>query len=284
MKINYNKIVKELLNESIIIPNIKFLSFSPDEILKYKDAKEFYIIRPNSYLTDYNLMDFIKTEWGKIYKIEDIQFFQNLEDYPFLNLLSKNEIMNLSNFTETFKMLKLVKVVKKEVHRFFYDCEFDESRYGIKLISIGIVDENGNELYLINKDYDWSCTSKWLKENVYPYIKNAPEYFKVSYNEIANKIINFIKPSLDKDIKLYGYYSAYDHVVLCQIFGKMIDLPKGMPMYTNDLKQFMDYLGIDKHQLFSETEKQKNEHDALQDAKWNLKLYNAIKKKYNINI
>ena len=122
MKINYNKIVKELLNESIIIPNIKFLSFSPDEILKYKDAKEFYIIRPNSYLTDYNLMDFIKTEWGKIYKIEDIQFFQNLEDYPFLNLLSKNEIMNLSNFTETFKMLKLVKVIKKEVHRFFFFC------------------------------------------------------------------------------------------------------------------------------------------------------------------
>ena len=68
MKINYNKIVKELLNESIIIPNIKFLSFSPDEILKYKDAKEFYIIRPNSYLTDYNLMDFINAE-NQIFKV-----------------------------------------------------------------------------------------------------------------------------------------------------------------------------------------------------------------------
>lgn len=282
MNNKYKNIFNDLLNEAVIIPNIKFLYFTSNEILKYKDLNEFYIIKPISELLAYNISDLIKTEWGKTYKIEETQLFKELEDYPYLNTLSKDEIINLSNITETFKMLKLVKVIKKNVKRFFYDCEFDESQYGIKLISIGIVDENGNELYLINKDYDWSCTSKWLMENVYPFIKTAPEYFKVPYNDIANKILKFIQPSPEVEIKLYGYYSAYDHVVLCQTFGKMVDLPEGIPMYTNDLKQYLDYLGIDKNDVLSEV--QENEHDALCDAKWNLKLYNAIKNKYGIKI
>ena len=282
MNNKYKNIFNDLLNEAVIIPNIKFLYFTSNEILKYKDLNEFYIIKPISELLAYNISDLIKTEWGKTYKIEDTQLFKELEDYPYLNTLSKDEIINLSNITETFKMLKLVKVIKKDVKRFFYDCEFDESQYGIKLISIGIVDENGNELYLINKDYDWSCTSTWLMKNVYPSIKAAPDYLKISYKDIANKILKFIQPSPEVEIKLYGYYSAYDHVVLCQIFGKMIDLPENMPMYTNDLKQYLDYLGVDKNEVLSEL--QENEHDALCDAKWNLKLYNAIKNKYGVKI
>lgn len=100
-------------------------------------------------------------------------------------------------------------------------------------------------------------------------------------------------------IEFYGYYSAYDHVALCWLFGKMIDLPKGFPMYTIDLKQMLD----EKQQWWSSlteeerTEKclkkyknlvhfnlkqlpdfpkQENEHDALDDAKWNLKLYKFL--------
>ena len=46
--------------------------------------------------------------------------------------------------------------------------------------------------------------------------------------------------NLDDNIKFYGYYSAYDHVALCWLFGKMIDLPAGFPMYTIDLKQTLD--------------------------------------------
>jgi hypothetical protein len=37
--------------------------------------------------------------------------------------------------------------------------------------------------------------------------------------------------------ELWAWYGAYDHVVVCQLFGRMVDLPKGFPMWTNDLKQ-----------------------------------------------
>lgn len=115
-------------------------------------------------------------------------------------------------------------------------------------------------------------------------------------------------------IELYGYYTAYDHVVLCWLFGKMIDLPKGFPMYTKDLKQMLDkklesldmYYARDvwgnRTDSFMQGDlqkkdrpatlaeklkgiklhhpsypKQTNEHNALADARWNLELYNFIK-------
>jgi len=91
----------------------------------------------------------------------------------------------------------------------------------------------------------------------------------------------------------YGYYSAYDHVVLCWLFGKMIDLPKGFPMYTIDLKQMLDakvvsfFDGIHqggynlKERLSSiKTDprypKETNAHNALADAKWNKELHTFI--------
>ena len=96
-------------------------------------------------------------------------------------------------FTEIDKFKQLIgnctaiSVREQSLQRFFYDCEFDESNEKeIKLISIGIISEDGRELYLINKDYDWSTSSQWLIDNVKPYIISAPDYFKVSYCEIKN--------------------------------------------------------------------------------------------------
>jgi len=90
-------------------------------------------------------------------------------------------------------------------------------------------------------------------------------------------------------IKFYGYYSDYDHVVLCQLFGKMIDLPKGFPMYTIDLKQELDNKakqipiaynieeGLKSIKLSDSYPKQINKHNALSDAKWDKELHNFLK-------
>jgi len=78
-------------------------------------------------------------------------------------------------------------------------------------------------------------------------------------------------------IEFYGYYADYDWVVLCWLFGRMIDLPAGFPFYCRDLKQMLD----DEGDLGPDW-KQENcpvpveEHNALADAEWNLDLYNAI--------
>lgn len=90
-----------------------------------------------------------------------------------------------------------------------------------------------------------------------PFSKKALRYLLKHHGKsrqrIANEITYFVwpvYPPYDSTIKgptpvgtpfdLYGYYSAYDHVVLSSLFGAMIKLPKGFPMYTRDLKQMMD--------------------------------------------
>ena len=82
--------------------------------------------------------------------------------------------------------------------------------------------------------------------------------------QIRNEILHFMNPKQYGKPELWGFYSAYDHVVFCQIFGTMMDLPEGYPMYTRDIKQWCDMLGNPKL-----PEQGKGEHHALQDARWN---------------
>lgn len=103
-------------------------------------------------------------------------------------------------------------------------------------------------------------------------------------------------------IQLYGYYSAYDHVALSWLFGKMIDLPKGFPMYTIDLKQTFDEKQESREKLekmlldsdlyeknknsrlifplslkdCEDYPKQTNEHNALSDAIFVKNLYHFL--------
>lgn len=72
-------------------------------------------------------------------------------------------------------------------------------------------------------------------------------------------------------VLFWGYYADYDWVVFCQLFGTMMDLPKGWPMYCRDLKQWSDTIGAPKF------EGPKGEHNALEDAKWNAKLYEHLR-------
>lgn len=94
-----------------------------------------------------------------------------------------------------------------------------------------------------------------------------------------------------KNVEFYGYYSDYDWVVFCCLFGKMVDLPKGFPMYCIDLKQELDRiqeikfgLTLYKGSLANDIKtlpnypKQTNEHNALSDARWNKQLHEFLNK------
>lgn len=76
--------------------------------------------------------------------------------------------------------------------------------------------------------------------------------------------------------QFYGYYSDYDWVLFCSLFGRMINLPKGWPMYCIDLKQMMDEKGITKEWKKENCPDPEGEHNALVDAKWNKILYDKI--------
>ena len=148
--------------------------------------------------------------------------------------------------------------------RFFIDTEFMEDGRTIDLLSIGVVAEDGRELY-IEVLADESKANDWVRANVLPYLGKIP----VSTRELAaQQIREFVgaeKP------EFWGYYADYDWVALCQLFGRMIDLPKGWPMYCRDLKQLCDSLGNPRL-----PEQASGEHHALADARWNRDVYTFL--------
>ena len=162
--------------------------------------------------------------------------------------------------------------------KYFYDTEFIErgSEYPIEFISIGMVDEKGQTYYAINEffkqfknnkelfDKQYKLKDDFVFDNVISKLEDDDKYYK-SLDEIKKDLLIYID---NKDPEFYAYYADYDHVVLCQLFGSMIDLPEGWPMYTIDLKQIADEIGFDTDRL-----SQNNEHNALSDARWDKVLY-----------
>lgn len=140
--------------------------------------------------------------------------------------------------------------------RIWFDTEFYENGRTIDLISIGLIREDGATYYAETIMADVYChQSEWLTANVLPHLRGPCR----PRATIAREIIEFVGPSP----QFWAYYADYDWVVLCQLYGRMIDLPKGWPMYCRDIKQLCDELGNPDL-----PEQQEGEHYALADAEW----------------
>ena len=138
----------------------------------------------------------------------------------------------------------------------WFDTEFMEDGKTIELLSIGLIREDGKTFYAEPEEADHSTANDWVKANVLPYLRPS---MRMNRTAIKWSLIEFCgeKP------ELWAYYCAYDWVALCQLFGTMMDLPKGWPMYCRDVKQLCDSLGNPKL-----PEQASKEHNALNDAIW----------------
>lgn len=142
--------------------------------------------------------------------------------------------------------------------RVYIDAEFLEDGRTIDLISLALIKDTGEEYYAVNAEMPLRRIQQheWLMENVFPHLPTRLS-FKTSdwpytraldrqdpsvkaYALIRDEVLAFL--SEPKGIELWGWYSAYDHVLLAQLWGPMINLPNGIPMWTNDLRQEVERL------------------------------------------
>lgn len=185
----------------------------------------------------------------------------------------------------------------------------------LKPIFIELAGKENRKNIITNDFEDYLLASKDFN---YKNLKSLINKYGKSKTDIAQEVFEFCTGetlSLEKvkyykvnpqPCELYGYYSAYDHVCLAWLFGKMIDLPDGFPMYTNDLKQMFDekqnkfrqdheinptklmadlqkngIIIVDRTELnlkkWDSYPKQENEHNALSDARWHKKLHEFLK-------
>lgn len=164
--------------------------------------------------------------------------------------------------------------------KYFMDTEFIEDGKYIDLLSIGIVAEDGRKLYLEAMEADFNMANDWVKANVIPHMHDCKLPGDcvmgdlcpvVDKNDMKRTILAFMDPQKYGDPEIWGYYADYDWVVFCQIFGTMVDLPRGFPMYCLDLKQLSMMLGNPEHPKQTSTE-----HNAMADALYNQELYQFL--------
>jgi hypothetical protein len=211
----------------------------------------------------------------------------------------------------------------------------DESTQSTRDIKIYWIREN-----VLKPIYDELCDKRSTYEKMYhwglaePFSYKSMKYLIDRYGKTNKQIAEEIKEFVAKEYlykngdtttqwkdrghpQFYGYFADYDWVVFCWLFGRMIDLPKGFPMYCIDLEQVLDerlktYTSIElskatcpscKHNVYEAMDyknplitmqgcikdhpnypKQTNEHNALADARWNRELYKfieSLQKYYN---
>lgn len=142
--------------------------------------------------------------------------------------------------------------------RIWFDTEFIEDGKTIDLVSIGMVREDGAEYYAISSEFDADKASDWVREHVIAQLE--PEQERRSRAAIASGVRSFAGAAPE----FWAYYADYDWVVLCQLFGTMMDLPPGWPMYCRDIQQERDRLSVADLPLQAD-----GAHNALADARWN---------------
>jgi hypothetical protein len=183
--------------------------------------------------------------------------------------------------------------------QFFYDTEFLEDGERIWPISIGMVTPEGREFYRVYADT--LCSSKardkirahrFVMSEVVPHLPQLAQQAIYgrdvppgdTFNShpiiaprwrIALELADFISAAGDSrdQHELWAYYGAYDHVVLSQTFGTMMQLPASVPMFTRDLMQME--AAVNRQRAANglppveRPAKQGDEHYALADARWN---------------
>lgn len=174
--------------------------------------------------------------------------------------------------------------------RVHYDTEFLERPSGaIAPISIGMVREDGKKYYAVYADMPTLeiARNEWLMENVMSSIGHRSFISHITgsgalvqdfhLTDAAAKPQSVIRGDIlefTKDIwpEWWAWYGAYDHVVLSQTFGRMIDLPGKFPMMTHDLKSMHKRLGSPDLPI-----QPPGKHNALADAEFNVVRYNFMK-------
>ena len=173
-----------------------------------------------------------------------------------------------------------------------------------ELISIGMVCEDGREYYAVCNEFDLDAAWKddWMRCNVLekihaelvraqgphartyhyhlfePFTKKSMRYLLKWSGKSRYQIRQDIYALVKEAPVFYGYFADYDWVVFCHLFGRMIDLPSGFPMYCRDLKQMMDERALGDKWKKENCPDPTGEHNALVDARWNKQLHEAIQR------
>ncbi len=149
--------------------------------------------------------------------------------------------------------------------RIFFDTEFMEDGEVILPLSLGFVAETGERLYVVIDDADETQASEWVQENVLPHLRwddaqqatagwdlDRDSYAEVPRHLAGALISNWIDEVCKIDAErspfplaeFWADYASYDWIVLCQLYGTMLERPDYWPMFCMDIQQMKRHVGF----------------------------------------
>ena len=165
--------------------------------------------------------------------------------------------------------------------RIYFDTEFTGLHQNTTLISIGLIAEDGQELYCELTDYDKSQVDDWIKENVIAHL--LPIDYKISQGNVikwvgdkktTREVVTNWLLQFD-DVQMISDCPSYDWVLFCQLWGHAFKIPRNVSPAPRDINQdIADYLGISEKEAFDlsrerflEWPDSDQKHNALWDAR-----------------
>lgn len=130
----------------------------------------------------------------------------------------------------------------------FFDTEFTGLHKDTTLISIGLVSEYGDELYIELNDYDRNMCDEWItnnvldntisegNKNVLSIVSNENDYKFCKNKEEVKQILNDWLKKFN-DVQLVSDCCHYDMVLFIDIFGTAFDLPDNVCPVCYDINQ-----------------------------------------------
>lgn len=190
--------------------------------------------------------------------------------------------------------------------KIFFDTEFTGLHKNTTLISVGMIDEEGNKCYAEITDYDKSQVNEWIQENVIDnlYLDKLLDLNTSTITDDGTTYIRGTKEYVGKTLRHYlNRYGEiewvsdvchYDFVLLIDlIYGHALKMPYGKHCSAcHDINQDIAKLyNISEIQAFDKSREgilkdfkiivEGNKHNSLYDAKVIKSIYDTIKSEEN---
>lgn len=179
----------------------------------------------------------------------------------------------------------------------FMDCEFTGLHKDTTLISIGMVSDDGHELYCELTDYDKEQIDDWLQENVinnllfneYGTIREylgSVTFVKGTKEEVAQAVREWLNQF--EKVEIWSDCMHYDIVLFQDLFGGAFGLPEHVYYIPFDISTLFKAHGIDPdidREAFIDIPIGGTKHNALYDAKVIRACYDKLRRnrdKYGI--
>jgi hypothetical protein len=147
--------------------------------------------------------------------------------------------------------------------KIFFDTEFTGLHKNTSLISIGMVAEDGRELYIELKNYKRNQVDQWIQDNV---IANLSNIRPLSNNDAAWQIQHFLERY--DTVEMWSDCLAYDWVLFCDLWQHAFNVPKNIYYIPFDICTVFKLKGIDPDVNREEFARMTGpKHNALHDAK-----------------